>query len=253
MDFRELHMQDQPLLVGNVWDVASTQAAEQSGYCAVGTSSAAIASSQGLEDGETLKFDDVLSLSKQIVAHTSVPVTVDIEGGYSRDPAQIAKHVIELANVGVTGVNIEDSVVDTERGLVDPAHFAACIDSVKQALANEGVSMFLNIRTDTFLLNIDHALEQTKKRILLYQQAGADGIFVPCLETEGDIRNVAASTELPLNVMCTPSLLGFEKLKALGVKRISMGNYMFEHIRAHMFKEFRSVLREQSFQPVFFK
>lgn len=43
MDFNALHHQPQPMLIASVWDASSALAAEQSGYHALGTSSAAIA------------------------------------------------------------------------------------------------------------------------------------------------------------------------------------------------------------------
>lgn len=60
MTFTELHHQDTPLLIANVWDAASAVAAQQAGYQALGTSSAAIAAMLGYEDGEAMSFDDAL-------------------------------------------------------------------------------------------------------------------------------------------------------------------------------------------------
>lgn len=64
-----------------------------------------------------------------------------------------------------------------------------------------------------------------KKRIDLYNKAGVDGIFVPCIENAEDIKEIVNYTRLPINVMCMPNLPDFEILKNLGVKRISMGNF----------------------------
>lgn len=50
MDFNALHQQNQPLLLANVWDASSAQAAQQAGYQALGSSSAAIAAMLGYED-----------------------------------------------------------------------------------------------------------------------------------------------------------------------------------------------------------
>lgn len=49
MNFAELHNQHEPLLIANVWDAASAVAAQEAGYQALGTSSAAIASTLGYE------------------------------------------------------------------------------------------------------------------------------------------------------------------------------------------------------------
>ena len=54
MNFAELHNQHEPLLIANVWDAASAVAAQETGYQALGTSSAAISSTLGYEDGQGL-------------------------------------------------------------------------------------------------------------------------------------------------------------------------------------------------------
>jgi 2-methylisocitrate lyase-like PEP mutase family enzyme len=68
MDFNTLHHQPQPLLIANAWDASSALAAKQAGYQALGTSSAAIATMLGYEDGEGMSFDElfyIVSASKQ--------------------------------------------------------------------------------------------------------------------------------------------------------------------------------------------
>lgn len=55
--FRSLHHQDDPLLIGNVWDAHSAKIMEETGCQALGTSSAAIANMLGYEDGENIDFE----------------------------------------------------------------------------------------------------------------------------------------------------------------------------------------------------
>lgn len=66
MDFNALHQQNQPLLLANVWDAISAQAAQQTDYQALGTSSAAIAAMLGYKDGE--------EMSCSISSHASKPL-----------------------------------------------------------------------------------------------------------------------------------------------------------------------------------
>ena len=85
----------------------------------------------------------------------------------------------------------------------------------------------------------------------MYEQAGADGIFVPCIQKENDIKTIVESTNLPLNVMCMPNLPNFKTLQNLGVQRISMGNFVFEKNYA-LFEEMMKKINEgQSFKSVF--
>jgi len=61
-------------------------------------------------------------------------------------------------------------------------------------------------------MGLENPLEETVARIKLYEQAGADGIFVPCITEESDIREVVRTTSLPVNVMTMPNLPAFETL-----------------------------------------
>jgi 2-methylisocitrate lyase-like PEP mutase family enzyme len=48
-----------------------------------------------------------------------------------------------------------------------------------------------------------------------------------------------------------PDLPDFDMLSKLGVKRISMGNFMFNEISNHLESTLDSVLQTQSFKPIF--
>jgi 2-methylisocitrate lyase-like PEP mutase family enzyme len=251
MEFKVLHQQNTPLLICNVWDVASTKAAEKLGFQAIGTSSAAIAALLGYQDGERMNFSELSYLVKRIIENTALPLSVDLESGYSREASEIADHIQGLADLGVVGINIEDSIVNKERKLLHAEDFAKTISVIKRQLDNDAVGVFLNVRTDTFLLKQQNAIDETRKRIRLYEEAGADGIFTPCIEEEKDIKAVVESTSLPINVMCMPNLPNFKKLRELGVKRISMGNFLFEHMYRDFEHTLSEILNNQSFSLIF--
>ncbi len=251
MVFKNLHNHDAPLLIGNVWDAMSTQIVEKLGFQAIGTSSAAIANMLGYEDGEKLKFTELCYVVERIIANTCLPLTVDIESGYSREPHEIANNIKILANLGVVGINIEDSVITQNRTLLNAVPFSETISTIKQKLKNDDVNIFINVRTDVFLLGCENPVNETKKRIQIFEQAGADGVFVPCIENEDDIQAITESSNLPINVMCMPNLPDFKKLKDLGVKRISMGNFLFDNMYRHFENMLTSVVKSQSFKSVF--
>jgi len=200
MEFKNLHKQDKPLLIGNVWDVPSVKIAEKLNFQAVGTSSSAIASLLGYNDGEEMEFSELEYFVKRIALNTHLPLSVDLESGYSRKPKEILNHIKRLAELGVVAINIEDSVVNEKRVLLDADDFARTLTEVKEHLKEENIDLFLNVRTDTFILLRENVIAETKKRIQLYENAGADGIFTPCIEKENDIRTIVDSTTLPLNV-----------------------------------------------------
>ncbi|MBB1199537.1 isocitrate lyase/phosphoenolpyruvate mutase family protein [Enterobacteriaceae bacterium 89] len=252
MNFAELHRQNKPLLIANVWDASSAITAQQLGYQALGTSSAAIAAMSGYEDGEAMSFDELLWIVTRIKAVTHLPLSVDVEAGFGYSADEIANNLKRLARLGVVGVNLEDSkVTNGVRKLTDANTFASTLKAIRGALQNEYPSLFLNIRTDTYLLNHEQALQETLLRGQLYQAAGADGLFVPCLTAENDIRTLAKQITLPLNVMCMPDLSSFDRLAEFGVSRISMGNFVHAAMQSKLKELMRTIQQQQTFAGVF--
>ncbi|WP_422359791.1 isocitrate lyase/PEP mutase family protein [Reichenbachiella sp.] len=251
MKFKELHNQENPLLIANVWDVSSAKVAEHLNFHAIGTSSAAMASLLGYKDGEDLAFEELEFLVKRIAKCTNLPLSVDLESGYSRNPEEIAKNIIALSNLGVEGINIEDSIVKDQRHLLNVDEFSKMLAEVKNLLNQEEVDVFVNVRTDTFLLGCSDSIEESRRRIAIYEQAGADGIFVPCIVQESDIRVIVDSTSLPVNVMCVPNLPNFDQLTELGVKRISMGNFLYDYIYRQLEMKSNEIMNQKSFHALF--
>jgi len=218
MNFKELHDQKKPMLICNVWDVQSAQAAQKLNFKAIGTSSGAIAY---------------------------------LEAGYSRNPAKVAEYILRLGALGVVGVNIEDSLVEGERRILDADAFPKTLEAICSILARENQELFINVRTDTFLLGLPNAIQETIARAQKYHNAGGQGIFVPCIEKEQDINAVIQEIDLPLNVMCMPKLPDFSTLERLGVKRISMGNFVFNKLNYILENTLSTIAQNNSFQNLF--
>ncbi len=251
MNFKELHYQNSPLLICNVWDVPSAKLAEKLNFQAMGTSSAAIAATLGYADGEQMAFKELERVVRSIKSTTTLPLSVDLEAGYSQKPHKITDHIKCLYDLGVAGLNIEDSVVDENRHIMEGAVFAGRLGEIKNLMERQHIDMFLNVRTDTYVIPHAEPLKETLERIPLYQSSGADGIFVPGLQKTVEIRAVVESTSLPINLMCMPELPDFDNLKEIGVKRLSMGNFLFEAMYAKLEQMLTTINTEGSFKPVF--
>lgn len=252
LKFKELHNQTKPLIIGNVWNVQSAKVCEKLDFQAIGTSSAAIAHSLGYEDGEQMPFSDLLFIVEKISKGVTLPLSVDIEFGYGNTATVIANNIISLEKSGIVGINIEDSFFENGvRKLKDSLQFSQLLKEVKNILAKQGISIFLNVRCDAFLINVPNALQIAMDRIKNYEQSGADGIFLPCITNESDISTIASQTKLPLNVMCMPELPNFETLEKLGVKRISMGNFLNNYAYTVLENLTTKILAEQSFNALF--
>lgn len=249
--FETLHQQDSPILICNVWDVPSAKLAEKLHFKAIGTSSGAIAQMLGYRDGEEMSFAELVYIVKRIMANVQIPLSVDLEAGYSREPRQIAEHIKQLLDLGVVGVNLEDSLVGQERYLLEADAFASHLEAIIKKLGDQAKDIFINLRTDTFLLEHPEPVQETLARASLYHQAGANGLFVPCIQQEEDIREVVEENRLPVNVMCMPALPPFSTLKALGVKRISMGNFLHTYSLKQMETSLKQIIETAEFKPLF--
>lgn len=218
--FRQLHASAVPLCLPNAWDAGSARLFEIAGAKAVVTTSAGVAWALGYPDGRAMPADAAIALARNMTRVLTVPLSFDVEHGYADSPDIVAAQVMRLAEAGVAGINIED-------GPDAPEVLAKKIDAIKQRLAQDGVDLFVNARTDIYLAALvpDGArVAETLARARLYADAGADGLFVPGLYTPADIQTVAAGISLPLNVMAWPGLPAASELAELGVRRLSAGS-----------------------------
>jgi 2-methylisocitrate lyase-like PEP mutase family enzyme len=218
LTFRELHDRDVPLVLPNAWDLGSALAFTAAGFPAVGTTSFGIAASAGLPDGHRGTKAATASLAGHL-CRLPAHITLDIEDGYSDDPAEVAAFVADLAAMGVMGVNIEDSV---DGHLIDAGAFATKVRTVKSRCPN----LFINARVDNLWFDEEPTVEAVLLRARAYAAAGADGIFVPGLSHPEDIRAITAGLDLPVNVLAHPRLTVAE-LGQLGVRRVSSGSLAY--------------------------
>ena len=217
--FRRLHHGDRPLVLPNAWDFASGAALAEAGFPAIGTTSLGVAAAAGKADAAGGTRAETVALARTL-ARLPVPVTVDIEGGFSDHPGDVAELAAELSSFGIAGVNLEDGRAD---GTLAPAgDQAAVIAAVKEAAPR----LFLNARTDTFWLGTPD-LDETLRRARAYAEAGADGIFVPGIAGDAGIRAVLDAVDLPLNALYLPGKSEYPRLARLGVHRVSTGSLLF--------------------------
>lgn len=249
--FKQLHYNKEPFLLPNAWDAKSAKTFQESGFTAIATSSSAVANSLGYEDGEQVPFDELLFVVQRICQSTRSLVSVDIEGGYSRDVSKICDHIERLSRLGVVGINLEDSIIDGQRKLLDALSFSKTIEQIKSFCLKKEIDIFLNLRTDTYLLKVENRLEQTLERIVTYENAGVDGVFVPCLTSLEEMNLICQKTDLPINVMCMPDLPPFGYLSKAGIKRISMGPFMFDFLTRQQSLVTSRIQEERTFKSLF--
>lgn len=219
--FRELHARNgRPLVLANVWDAGSARLVEGLGAEAIATTSAGVAWSLGYPDDNALPINLLIDAVKRIVGVVNVPVTIDVEAGYSDNPAKVVDNLMPIFETGIVGINIED-------GTDAPALLAKKIQAIKKATDTAGLDIFVNARTDVYLKALvppDQRLSETLQRAETYTSAGANGLFVPAVVTPSDIATITANTALPLNVLAVAGLPKLKDLADLNVRRLSAGS-----------------------------
>ena len=219
-EFRRLHGGAGVLVLPNAWDAGSARVIESAGAAAIATTSAGLAWSHGYRDADRVPLAVLRAAVAEITRVVSVPVTIDVEGGYADDPGEVAKTVAAVIDGGAVGINIED-------GAGSPDLLVAKITAVKAAASRAGVDLFVNVRTDVFLrglVRVEAALDETIARARRYRAAGCDGVFVPGLVDGPTIMVIAGAVDAPLNVMISPGLPPVATLGELGVRRVSAGS-----------------------------
>jgi 2-methylisocitrate lyase-like PEP mutase family enzyme len=242
--FSQLHYSDTPLLIGNAWDVASAKLFEENGFKAIATSSAAMANSMGYDDGQNMPFDLLVETVKRIKKNISIPLSVDMERGYDNTIPGIIQNIEKLHDAGAAGINIEDSAPGSK--LRPCQGFQKIIFCITNHLSRKNMQLFINARTDAFLLKIPNALTETILRARAYEAAGANGVFVPFITDITEVKKIVEATSVPVNVLFTKQLPDFKTLAEVGVKRISMGNAVYDYLRKTMVKSISIIKQEQT-------
>lgn len=229
--FARLHVPGKPLILYNIWDAGSAQAVARAGAKALATGSWSVAAAHGFFDAEGLPLDLALANAARIVAATTLPVTVDFEGGYAAAPELLAANFAALAATGAVGCNFEDQVVGGE-GLYPIEAQQARIAAARKAA---GPAFFINARTDLFLKVAAPAhdaglVSAALDRAHAYAEAGASGLFVPGLARLDLIEKLCVKSPLPVNHMAVPGGPARAALASAGIARISHGPFPYRAV-----------------------
>jgi 2-methylisocitrate lyase-like PEP mutase family enzyme len=225
----ELHHAQEPLVLVNVWDSASACVIEQAGFPSIATSSAAVANALGYADGQHLPWLEMTGAIRRIAEAVRVPVTADIEAGFSADLQQLERAIEQVLEAGAVGINLEDALPGHgDRGpLYSLPEQVERIRMVRKTSKRLRTHLVVNARTDAYWekgRQEEEALRHTLERGQAYLEAGADCIFVPGLRKPEHIRAVVQQWHAPVNILAGPGVPSIPELAELGVKRVSMGS-----------------------------
>jgi 2-methylisocitrate lyase-like PEP mutase family enzyme len=221
---RALHRPPPILLLPNAWDLMSARIFADAGYPAIATTSGGVAWALGYADGEKTPWPEVVDATARIAAAVAVPVTADIEAGYGKTPDDVARHVVEIAQAGAAGANLEDGAGGGLRPIEDAA---ARIAAARRAVSESGLDLVINARTDVYLHGGGDAaakLDEAVKRGKAYLAAGADCIYVFALVDLAAITAITRALAAPVNIIGRAGTPSLAALESAGVARVSIAS-----------------------------
>lgn len=224
---KQMHSAAEPLVLVNVWDVASARIVEDAGFTAIATSSAGIAFAQGFPDGQKIQPERMFEVVAQIAQAVRVPVTADVEAGYGSRPEDAARTARQVIEAGAVGMNFEDATGNDEHPLFELPLQLERIRAIRETCSQLRVPLVLNARTDVYLAQVGEPstrYDETIRRLRAFRDAGADCVFVPGLRDADTIGRLVADLACPVNILGGLGSPSISELAALGVKRISLGS-----------------------------
>ncbi len=225
--FQQLHQRAGAFLIPNPWDSGSARVLAGLGFEAFATSSGASAATYGRRDGK-LTRDEALASARAIVNATDLPTSADLENGFGDAPDAVAETIRLAAEAGLVGCSIEDSTGDKNQPLYEVQFAAARIAAAVQVARSLPFRFTLTARAENFLRGKPD-LDDTIKRLLAYEQAGADVLFAPALPDLAAVRAVCSAVSRPVNFMVGIRGKSFSvaQLVEAGVKRISFASSLY--------------------------
>ena len=216
--FRALH-EGAPFVIPNPWDAGSARVFAALGFQALASTSSGFAFTLGrLDGGATL--DEVVEHAASLDRATDLPVSIDLENGYGAVPADAAEAVMRVAEAGAVGGSIED--YDPGGHLYDVEVAAERIAAAAEAAHGLGFPFTLTARAENHIRVEAPDLDDTIARLLAYEDAGADVLYAPGLDSVEQIRAVCEAVTRPVNVLALPGLR-LADIVGAGTQRVSVG------------------------------
>ncbi len=221
--FREALEEEKPLQVVGTINALMAMMAKNAGYRAIYLSGSGVASaSYGLPDLGITTLDNVAEDAKRITDAVDLPLLVDIDTGFGGTAFSIARTIKTLEKIGVAAVHIEDQEVQKRCGhrpgkrVVSPEEMCDRISTAVNARRDK--NFFIIARTDALAIE---GLEKTLERARMYEEAGADAIFVEAVTRLEDYRVFKEELSVPILANITEfgktPLFTMQELRSVGV------------------------------------
>lgn len=199
---------------------------EAAGFAAIGTTSGGVNWSHGRTDYVYATSSvDMLHSYRAVADATDLPVSGDLENGYSDDPDAVADLIRRSIDAGLVGGSIEDHSVAHPSGLVPVDLAAEKIAAARAAADATGSTFTITARAESLYTDVTDSLDDAITRAQRYAEAGADCVFIPGVDDLDAIRAVTSAVDAPVSVGIGSGggALRLDDLAAAGVRRVSTG------------------------------
>ncbi len=225
--FYDLHHSGKLLILPNIWDPLGALLLQDLSFPAVATASAAVAYSNGYDDGENISFEMLLALLKNLVSRLRVPVTADIETGFGDEDGLFEYNIRQLVDTGIAGINIEDSDKKTNQ-LLPAERLASKIRAIKRITSQMNKSLFVNARCDVYVRDMglktpEEKIGEALMRGQAYKEAGADCFYPITMNRRQDIEKTVQQLAMPVNILVMEGIPSLRDLEKMGVARVTLG------------------------------
>ncbi|HWU39070.1 MAG TPA: isocitrate lyase/PEP mutase family protein [Candidatus Acidoferrum sp.] len=219
---RELLRHPGTLMVPGAFDMVSARLVERAGFSAVYmTGFGQSASHLGLPDAGYISLPEMVERGRNMVQAVGIPVLADADTGYGNE-LNVRRTVELYEGAGLAGCHIEDQVAPKRCGhtlgrQVVPAE--EMVRKIRAAVdARRDPNFLIIARTDA---RTGHGLAEALRRGRLYEDAGADSVFIESPETEEELAHAAKGLRIPVANMAdfgrTP-IVSAARLAEMGFK-----------------------------------
>ena len=237
LQLRQFHHAAPMLVLPNVWDPASARVLELAGSRAVATTSSGIAAALGYGDGQKISREMLAEATTRITRVVTCPVSADIEAGFGDSVEEVCQTVRAIIEAGAVGINIEDSLKQGTKALVDISYQTTLLKALRDLAEEMDIPLVINARVDVFLLAIgepETRFEHAVQRANAYLEAGADCAY-PIGRLERDvIARLVKAINGPINIMGGPPMPTLPELAELGVARVSLAGSVMRAALGHL-------------------
>lgn len=200
------------------------QLVEELGFDGVYISGAVLSNDLAMPDIGLTTLTEVTQRGRQIARATSLPAIIDVDTGFG-EPMNMARTIIELDELGMSGCHLEDQVNPKRCGHLDNKGIVTVDEMCRKVRAAHDAKLdpnFLIIaRTDS---RASEGLDKAIDRAKAYIDAGAEMIFAEAMQDESEFEAFRKGIDVPLLANMTEfgksKLLDAKTLESLGVNLV---------------------------------